>query len=74
MKKILCGAIISIIGAIYSIALIVMATINDVYYNGENGLWGLLQGYGAVLPLMVSLIVVLAGIVICIYGAFKKDK
>lgn len=74
MKKILCGAVISFIGTMYAITLIVMATINDVQFNGESGVWGLIRGYGAVLPLIISLIVVLAGIVICIYGSFKKDK
>ena len=31
MKKIFCGAVIALIGVIYSIALMVMATINNVY-------------------------------------------
>ena len=51
MKKILCGAVIAFIGTLYSIAFIVMATINNVCANGDTGVWGLLQGYGAVLPL-----------------------
>ena len=59
MKKIFCGAVIALIGVIYSIALMVMATINNVY-SGDvaPGLWGLIQGYGAVSPLIISLSVV----------------
>ena len=48
MKKIFCGAVIALIGVIYSIALMVMATINNVY-SGDvaPGLWGLIRGYGS---------------------------
>lgn len=74
MKKVLCGAVISFIGSLFSITLIVMATINNVYGNGESGMLGLLQGYDAMLPLSVALIVVLAGIVICLYGALTKNN
>ena len=46
MKKIFCGAVIALIGAIYSIALMVMATINNVY-SGDvaPGLGALIRGY-----------------------------
>ncbi len=74
MKKILCGAVIAFIGTLYSIAFIVMATINNVCANGDTGVWGLLQGYGAVLPLGLSLAAVLIGIAVCIYGAFEKTS
>lgn len=74
MKKIFCGAVIALIGVIYSIALMALATVNATYMSGNYGLWGLLQGYGAVLPLIVSFIVVMAGIALCIWGAFEKKK
>lgn len=74
-KKIFCGAVIALIGAIYSIALMVMATINGVYSgNAAPGLWGLIQGYGAVLPLVLSLAVVAVGIAVCIWGMLEKKK
>lgn len=75
MKKIFCGAVIAFIGTLYSITLIVMATINDVYvYSGETGLWGLLQGYEATLALILSLGVVVIGIAACIWGALEKKS
>lgn len=75
MKKIFCGAVIALIGVIYSIALMVMATINDVY-SGDTapGLWALIRGYGAVLPLVLSLAVVAVGIAVCIWGMLEKKK
>lgn len=44
MKKIICGAVIALIGVIYSITLMVLATVYDVHSDGASGLWGLLQG------------------------------
>lgn len=75
MKKIFCGAVIALIGVIYSIALMVMATINNVY-SGDvaPGLWGLIRGYGAVRPLILSLAVVAVGIAVCIWGMVEKKK
>ena len=74
MKKIFCGAIIALIGVIYSIALMALATGYDVRRSGVSGLWGLLQGYNAELPLIISLGVVVVGIAVCIFGAFEKKK
>ena len=74
MKKIFCGTVIALIGVIYSIALMVLATVNDVYSNGLSGLWGLLQGYGVELPFIISLGVVIVGILVCIWGVFEKKK
>ena len=75
MKKIFCGAVIALIGVIYSIALMVMATINNVY-SGDvaPGLGALIRGYGAVCPLILSLVIVAVGIAVCIWGMLEKKK
>ena len=74
MKKIFCGAIIALIGVIYSIALMALATVYDVRSSDVSGLWGLLQGYNAEVPLIISLGVVAVGIAVCIWGAFERKK
>lgn len=74
MKKIFCGAVAAFIGVIYSITLMVLATVNDVYRNGLSGLWGLLQGYDVELAFIISLGVVIVGILVCIWGVFEKKK
>ena len=75
MKKIFCCAVIALIGVIYSIALMVMATINNVYSgDAVPGLWGLIRGYGAVRPLILSLVIVAVGIAVCIWGMLEKKK
>ncbi|MEZ3443928.1 MAG: hypothetical protein K1W30_02105 [Lachnospiraceae bacterium] len=74
MKKIICGAVLALIGVIYSITLMVLATVYDVHSDGASGLWGLLQGFNVELPLIISLGVVIVGIAICIWGVFDKEK
>ncbi len=73
MKKIFCGAVVTLIGVIYSIALMVLATVNDVYSNGLSGLWGLLQGYDVELPFIISLGVVIVGL-LYVFGEYLKRK
>ncbi len=73
-EKLFCGAIIALIGVIYSIAPMALATVYDVRSICVSGLWGLLQGYDAELPLIISLDVVVVGIAVCIFGAFEKKK
>ena len=65
---------IALIGVIYSITLMVLATVYDVHSDGASGLWGLLQGFNVELPLIISLGVVIVGIAICIWGVFDKEK
>ena len=47
---------------------------HGVHGNGGDGLWGLLLGYHAVLPLLLSLGVVIIGTGLCVWGAFEKKK
>lgn len=52
-----------------------LATVYDVRSSGVSGLWGLLQGYNAEVPLIISLGVVAAvGIAVCIWRAFERKK
>ena len=74
MKKIFCDSAIALLGTIYSVTFIVMATINMVYRSGISGLWGLLLGYGVALPFVLSLAVVAAGIGLCVWGILEKEK
>ena len=71
------GAFISLIGAFFSVALMTLATLNDVTLNGTVGIIGLLKGYGAMDFFMVSIAIIVLGIVlfgIGIYIKFKSKK
>ena len=74
MKKIFCGAVIALIGVIYSIALMALATVNAVCMNGNYGLLGLLQGYDAVFPLIVSLFSLLSQGLLYVFGELLKRR
>lgn len=77
MKKILGGAIISLIGVIYSTSFI--ALIPDKEKALREGMaymdfWDQLQKAGVMIPLIISLAIVLIGIAFCIWGIFEKKK
>ena len=58
MKKILGGAIISLIGVIYStsfIALITDEVLHDEYLGTKRDFWYYLQDAGVMIPLIISL-------------------
>lgn len=74
MKKIFCGTVISLIGTVFSITLIVVATMYDIHTDSQGGLLGLLKGYHVDLPFAMSLIFVVVGLTICIWGAFEKKR
>ena len=77
MKKILGGAIISLIGVIYStsfIALITDEVLHDKYLGTKRDFWYYLQDAGVMIPLIISLAIVLIGIAFCIWGIFEKKK
>lgn len=73
----LMGSFISIIGAFFSVVLMILATVNDVTLNGEVGIFGLLKGYGAMDFFTFSIITIILGIVVLGIGVcirYKKEK
>ena len=70
----LMGALISIVGTFFSVALMALATVNDVTLNGEVGIWGLLKGYGAMDFFTASIAVIILGIVVFGIGIFIKHN
>lgn len=74
MRKAFCGTLISLVGVIYSVVLIVMATLNDVSFEDDTGLWGLIQGYGASIPFCISVLAVIIGVLLCCVGCLHKSK
>lgn len=73
----LLGLFISIVGLIFSISIMALATINNVYLAGSVGIVGLLQGYGAMTFFVISTVSVFIGILILGYGLYfryRKEK
>ena len=70
----LIGVFISIIGTFFSVALMILATVNDVRMNGEVGIWGLLKGYGVMGFFVISIAAIILGIIIFGIGIYLKQK
>ena len=70
----LIGVLISIIGTFFSVALMILATVNDVRMNGEVGIWGLLKGYGVMDFFVISIAAIFLGIIIFGIGIYLKQK
>ena len=68
------GAFISLIGAFFSVALMTLATLNDVTLNGTVGIIGLLKGYGAMDFFTVSIALIVLGIVLFGIGTYIEFK
>ena len=68
------GALISLIGAFFSVALMTLATLNDVTLNGTVGIIGLLKGYGAMDFFIVSIAFIVLGIVLFGIGTYIEFK
>lgn len=68
------GAFISLIGAFFSVALMTLATLNDVTLNGTVGIIGLLKGYGAMDFFIVSIAFIVLGIVLFGIGTYIEFK
>ncbi len=68
------GVFISLIGVFFSVALMTLATLNDVTLDGMVGVIGLLKGYGVMDFFMVSIALIVLGIVLFGIGTYIKFK
>ena len=73
----LLGLFISIVGLVFSVSIMVLATFNNVYLSGYRGILGLIQGYGAMTLFVISIVAIFIGIIIwgCgLYVRYRKAK
>ena len=68
------GLALAVLGAVFAIAIMALATLNDVTLNGCVGLIGLIAGYGATGPMLASLIAALAGVILLTAGAYLREQ
>ena len=73
-KKIGCGILLTIIGLVLSAFCFINAVLNPWNYNGIDGLLGSLLGTNTLIPFIISFVVMILGLVICFWRAFKGDK
>ena len=70
----LMAAGLAVLGAVFAIAIMALATFNDVTMDGSSGLIGLIAGYGAVGPMIISLIAALTGVILLAAGAYLRGR
>lgn len=72
MKKIVFSIMLTIIGLIFSAFCFMYASLNPWDYNGVTGLMGSFLGTNMLMPFIISLIVMISGLVISWYEAYKR--
>ena len=73
-KKIVCGILLTIIGLVLSAFCFINAVLNPWNYNGIDGLLGSLLGTKTLIPFIISLIVMVLGLALCFWRAFRNEK
>lgn len=71
LKKFICGIILCVIGFMFSFVCFIRTLYNPFYYNGREGLLASFLGNNTLLPFIISMLVLIAGVSICIYEAYK---
>lgn len=71
-KKMTCGILLTLIGLVFSAFCFMNAVLNPWMYNGLDGLLGALLGTHTLIPFVIALIVMIFGLTICFWIAFKK--
>lgn len=67
-----CGILVTLTGLVFSTICFVNAVLNPWNYNGVSGLLGALLGTSTLIPFIVSLVVMILGLAICFWTAFRK--
>ena len=75
-KKMIVGVLLTLIGLVFSAFCFFDAVLNPCNYNGIEGLLGAFLGQHTLIPFIISLAVMAAGLGICFWRAFihKGDK
>lgn len=73
-NKMVFGALITIIGLVFSAFSFIYAAMNPWTWNDIDGLLGSFLGTHMLIPFIIGVIVMIAGLVICFKEAYRKDK
>ncbi len=73
-KKMVCGVLLTIVGLFFSALTFIYAAMNPWDYNGMDGILGSLLGTKMLIPFIISMMVMVAGLGYCFWCAYaKKD-
>lgn len=74
MKRMVFGVLLTLVGLLFSAFCFIHAILNPVTLNGVEGLLSAFISHGTLVTFILSAIVMCAGLVICGWEAFRKDK
>ena len=74
MKRMVFGILLTVIGFVFFAFCLIHALLNPVILNGVGGLLSALIHHGTLVPFILSAVVMCAGLAICGWEAFRKDK
>lgn len=72
--KMICGLLLTLIGLVFSAFCLIYAVMNPVVYNGMEGLLWNFIGTDTLIPFIIAMVVMCAGLSICFWEAYRKDK
>ena len=73
-KKMICGVLLTVIGLVFSAFCFIWAVAHPCIYNGIGGLVGALLYAGILIPFLLALAVMGAGVILCFILAFRKSE
>lgn len=73
-KKMIFGILLTIIGLFFTAFCFVDAVLNPCIYNGIDGLLGAFLGQDTLIPFVISFVIMILGLGICFWRAFRKEK
>lgn len=73
-NKMMFGALVTIIGLVFSGFSFIYAAMNPWNWNGIDGLLGSFLGTHMLIPFILGVAVMIVGLVICFREAYPKGK
>lgn len=73
-KKMVCGIMLTVIGFVVFVICFINLLLHPYDYNGITGLYGSLLGTDTLVPFVTSLVVMVLGLFICFWNAFRKER
>ena len=74
MKKFIFGLVVFLLGAVVFVFNYIDAVLNPCVYNGIDGLQGAFLGRGTITPTVIFAIIMLIGLGICGFEAYRKKN
>lgn len=68
------GVLLTVVGFVFSGFSFIYAANNPWNWNGIDGLLGSFLGTRMLIPFIISMAVMIAGLSICFFEAYRKDK